>query len=494
LVRLAAKLTPAQIAALSPDERGLIDKAVEEHRLEHESLLDFVPRVSPGHIAPAHLQQLVDLLDRIVRGECLNVCISIPPGHGKTDLLLHLIARYLVAHPAHLVGYVTYGLELSYPKSREARGIALAAGVQLAGDSSAVQEWNTTAGGGLKATAVGAGFTGRHVDLLIIDDPFKNRDDAESQLQRDRVYNFYSSTASTRCKANASQIVVHTRWHEDDLIGRLSKMAGWIVVNVPAISVLDPETGDRVPANDNAEGDVLLPQVRLASGSIFGYSREWLSRQRALNEYDWWALYQGRPRRKGGKVFAAEVSRYLEPDLDDAKIVLSVDAAGTESTSADFTVAMALAIRGAVPDGEMAADILDVLRMQLEPKDAAPKLYAFQLNHGNGVLLIEATRDGKALEKALKAIEPKLRIKLIPPIGDKFTRAQPVASAWNKGRIRVPVEAPWVPDLLAEFEKFTGLGDKHDDQVDALSQGWNHVAPAQKRTPYKSALGHSARR
>lgn len=453
--------TKAAIAAALADEERAVARA-------NEPLLDFVPRVSPGHFAPVHLRVLAALLERAER-ERLNICVSVPPGHGKTDLLLHAMVRRLARWPGQLVGYVTYGLDLSLAKSREAREIAARAGVELAADSSAVQEWNTAAGGGFKATGIGAGLTGRHLDLLVFDDPFKNREDAESARQREVVYNFFTSTATTRCKANASRVVVHTRWHTDDLIGRLeqSTKVRWHVVNLPAIR--DDATGE--PSDD---GEVLLPERRLPSGSIFGYSRELLAERRAENEYDWWSLYQGRPRPRGGKVFALEDPPRFDARFHEAarRVVLSLDAAGTENTRSDYTVVGALEFEGA--GAAMVCNVVDVERYQLEPQHAAPKVLAFQRRHGDGLSLrIEATRDGKALAKALRALAPGIRIVEVPPIGDKFVRAQPVASAWNAGRVRVPRHAPWVEDFLDEVRRFTGLGDRHDDQVDMLSQGWN---------------------
>ena len=89
--------------------------------------------------------------------------------------------------------------------------------------------------------------------------------------------------------------------------------------------------------------------------------------------------------------------------------------------------------------------------------------------------MIECTRDGKALHRALLAIEPRLWIHEVAPMGDKFTRAQPVAAAWNDGRVRVPMHAPWLSDFLAEVASFTGVGDKHDDQIDALSQAYTYA-------------------
>lgn len=478
LLRRLASLTPAQLARLSPTERDELIRGAERLGHDAEGLCDFVPRVSPGHVAPHHLAPLVELLER-AEHERLNICVSVPPGHGKTDLLLHAMVRRLARRPGHLVGYVTYGLDLSLPKSREARDIAHRAGVALRDDAGALQEWSTTAGGGFKATGVGSGLTGRHLDLLVFDDPFKNREDAESPRERDRVYDFFTSTATTRCKANASRVVVHTRWHDDDLIGRLGRTGRWHVVNLPAIR--DAATGE--PSDDGA---VLLPERTLPSGSVFGYSRELLAERRAENEYDWWSLYQGVPRPRGGAVFKREPLRFTGDGRAGRRIALSVDAAGTEGTRSDYTVAVAMAFAGF--GATATCHVVDMLRVQLEPQDSAKVLRDFQRRNGGGALVIEASRDGKAIAKALRAIDGSLVIHEQPPIGDKFTRAQPFAAAWNGDdaaklpqRVYLPADAaahPWVAALLAEVRTFTGMGDKHDDIVDALAQGWNHAAGA----------------
>jgi predicted phage terminase large subunit-like protein len=468
---MARLLTPQQIASLTPAERATIHRETEREQRAAETLLEFIPRVSPGHVSPVHLRILAECLDRARNGERLNVCVSVPPGHGKTELLLHAAVQRLSIYPQHTIGYVTYGSDLSVPKSRLARDYALAAGVRLRSDSTAVQEWMTAEGGAFKASSIGGSLTGRHLDELFFDDPFKNRDSAESPRERERVYNFFTSTATTRCKANASRFVVHTRWHEDDLIGRLAATGKWTVINLPAVA---------------DDGSILLPETKLASGSVFGYSRELLAERRAENEYDWWSLYQGNPRPKGGSVFKREPLRFTGDGREGRRIVLSLDGAGTESTRADYTVCLALAVSGR--GKEMTCNVVDMLRVQLEPQDSARLLRTFIDRNGGGLVHIEATRDGKAIAKALKQIDNTFRFEEVVPIGDKFTRAQPVASAWNgvdiedeklPQRVALPVDAvahPWVKDFLGEVRLFTGAGDKHDDCVDAMSQGWNVAA------------------
>ncbi len=457
-------MQPSVMATMTEEEKTELASIVEALELEREPLVQFVPRVSPGHIAPTHLTELCNLLDRS-RDEKLDVCVSVPPGAGKTDCLLHAIVQRLITYPSQLIGYVTYGDDLSLAKSTEARDIAIRAGLQLRSDTASKREWATTHGGGFKASSIGGSLTGRHLNFVVFDDPFKNRASAESARERDRVHDFFSSTLTTRCLEDASRFVVCARWHDDDLIGRLSRQLDgkWIVVNIPAIA---DEYGN--PAD---VGRIILEPVRLANGSVFGYSRETLAARRAENEYDWHSLYQGVPRGRGGKVFSADPVRYVDPQLDGARMVLVVDAAGTENTRNDFSVCGAVAFTGY--KDEMRADVVDVLREQLTPENFAPKLYAFQQRVAKGAsIFIEATRDGKDLKKALELIDSNLRIVTRPAIGDKFLRSQPVASAWNQGRVRVPYHAPWVAPFLYELEKFTGIGDAHDDQVDALALAW----------------------
>jgi predicted phage terminase large subunit-like protein len=399
----------------------------------------------------------------------------VPPQHGKTELVLHAIARMLTISPSETFAYVSYAAGQAASKSATARDYAIAAGVDLRDDFNSRSEWRTTDGGGVLATGIGGKLTGQPAKGLVVDDPFKSRDDAESQLMRDRACGWLTSTGTTRIPEDGWIIIVHTRWHPDDMIGRCEsgKLGTWEIINIPALT------------DDNGEAAidgtrVLWPQQQTPAGKTVGWTSDGLrARLIAIGPYDAWSLYLGKPRPKGGHVFGkndVEPARFEwqsdgTADLTDARIILSVDPAGTESTTADYSVAVALAVRG---HGEtMSADLVDVLRRQLEPQNFAPLLYAFQVRWGNAKLVIESTRDGKDLVKALKKIEPRLRFRLVPPRGDKFLRAQPLAAGYNTGRFRLPMRADWLLDVLHEFGLFTGLGDAHDDIVDACSQGWS---------------------
>jgi predicted phage terminase large subunit-like protein len=437
-----------------------IEAARAELRRRDESLLDFIPRTTPRWSRPVHLAALVSLLGRIARGERVYACISVPPRHGKTETLLHAIAWLLRRSPADTIAYVSYAAQVAESKSDLARAYARAAGVALREDRGSLAEWRTPDGGGVLATGIGGPLTSQGCKVAIVDDPFKNRQDAESALIRQRTWDWFTSTLWTRIEPGGSCIVCHTRWHEDDLIGRLARgeMDGvaWEVINLPAITT-----------DDAGDERALWPERWPVSE---------LAVKRAANEYDWASLFQGQPRARGGEVFRAP-ARYIDPALSGARTVLAVDPAGTESTRSDWTVAVALAVHGT--GLTLTADVVDVLRLRAETGAVAAELARFQTRHGGAPLHIEASRDGKAIARTLRQISPGLMLTEVVPRGDKFVRSQPVATAWNAGRVRVPssgITAPWVGPFLETVLHFTGISDAHDDDVDALAYAWNAAA------------------
>lgn len=240
-----------------------------------------MPLVSPSFAPPRHLGPLLTAFDRIEH-ESLRLCLSVPPRHGKTEAVLHGIARLLARHPEWTIAYVSYAADIARSKSRQIRDYAAAAGVELRQDSKALHEWRTPQGGGVLATGIGGPLTGHGVRLLVVDDPFKNRQDADSALIRERTWQWFTSTALTRIEPGGSALVVHTRWHRDDLIGRCERHEeiAWEVTSLPAI---------------DARGRALWPERWPVSE---------LQRRRAeVGEYDWASLFQQHPTVRKGLVF-----------------------------------------------------------------------------------------------------------------------------------------------------------------------------------------------
>lgn len=427
-------------------------------------MLRFVPESSearrerPTFARPDHLEPLAAAFVRSLY-EPVRLLVSVPPRHAKTETILHGIAWRLWLRPEEPIVYAAHTANFARDKSKRAKEIATAWGVETRRDSNSAEHWLTPKGGGLHAVGIGGPLTGYGAKLLVVDDPVKNREEAESALIRQKTFDWFTSTALTRVEPGGSVIVNMTRWHADDLIGRLAEESGWEYLNLAAI--------------DDA-GRALWPERWSAAALDV--------RRREVGPYDWASLYQGRPRPKGGALFH-DAARYLDPGIASEggwRIVIGCDPAATEKTSADFSAAVVLAAKGLPGTIDFRADVLEVWRGQIEIPKLCAKL-AQMAQHWQCPVAIEAVAGFKAVPQILRQIDRSLRIFEVSAVGDKFTRALPSSAAWNDGRIRVPTAAPWLKDFLGEIGRFTGVKDAKDDQVDALSiavQACLQVSPA----------------
>ena len=370
---------------------------------------------------------------------------------------MHALAWWIQNSPADMNAYVSYNDTIALSKSRLCRQIAGQAGCALGGTSDAAGEWNTAAGGGLVAVGAGAGLTSRGIQgLMVVDDPYKNREDADSPVINEKIWDIFNEVVMTRLEG-ASVIVCHTRWGEDDLIGRLTKEKGWRYLNLAAIA----EKGDVL---GRAEGEALWPTNP-------EFTREKLDAIKAqIGEWSFAALYQGQPRPRGHQLFGIE-SYHQDNGIDGHRIVLYGDPAASRKTTADYGVMLALAVKGR--KDQQTAKVLDLYRKQMTVPEYTRAVRAFQQRWNNAPLWVESVGAFKAVPQILLEVDPGLRVKEHQPVGDKFQRAQGVAAAWNSGRATVPFGASWVPEFLAEVQNFTGVNDRHDDQVDCLSGAWN---------------------
>lgn len=479
-------------------ERAL---ALMKDRVEAQPLAEYITEHFPHEPPPAHILPIIKILER-ARHERIKVCLSLPPRHAKTVTILRAIGWWLKHEPADTCAYFSYNNKQAQSKSRIARRWAEHAGLVLDKDAQSVAEWRTPEGGGLVAGGLRGGLTGQGVSgLFIVDDPLKNREEADSRLIRDRVYEAFNEVVFTRLEG-ASVVVVHTRWHEDDLIGRLAD-DGWEVINIPAI----------------AEEDDYLDRTADAALWASRFDRAELEDIKTqIGEWSFAALYQGRPQPRGHSVFndpitfplpakgimpwacttreqRMEWAQFLHPPGQPAKrLVIACDPAASERTHADYSAAGVLAFDKLGPDGT--CWVIDVMRGQWTIPVLVEKLRMLQRGW-NARIVVEAVAGFKAVPQMLKHVDPSLIITEIHPTTDKFQRAQGVAAAWNVGRVLVPggqlgpqgevdlmgTAPEWVDPFLSEVLSFTGVKDKHDDQVDMLAHGWNAIASVRPRKP-----------
>ncbi|MEM6792179.1 MAG: phage terminase large subunit [Myxococcota bacterium] len=424
---------------------------------EAGTLLDFVPRISPRYEPPAHLPQLVDFLDRIRQRQEVRGLFSVPPRHAKTETVLHAIAWLLAGNPHLTIGYASYSETFARQKSRIARDYTRAAGVELRTDSTALDQWQTIEGGGLIARGMEGAWTGLGVDVLIIDDPHKNRSEADSPVKRRRVLDWWHSAGVSRVEPGGSVLVVHTRWHPDDLIGHLSNDAEveWEYHNLPVIN----DGSD--PARE--EGAPLWPS-RWPLDKL-------QARRREVTEFEWASLYQGQPRPRGDSVFGEP--QFYDELPSGGWYAHGADLAYTAKTYADFSVVVTMLRLGS------SYYVVDVVRRQVDAPTFCGVL-AKQAGRYPGRMLWHASGTEKGAAQFIRSRVPRFEVH--PATADKFVRAQPVAAAWNDGRVFIPRNANWGPAFLAEVRAFTGVGDDHDDQVDALASAFSALQVTRARS------------
>lgn len=312
-----------------------------------------------------------------------------------------------------------------------------------------------------KSAGVGGGITGRGFKYGIIDDPYKNRKEAESKTTRNAVWDWYTSTFSTRKEKGAKILLILTRWHEDDLAGRLLKLAKddpnadqWEVVSFPAIA-----TGELHPADPREEGEPLWPEK---------FDLEDLKRTKAsIGSYEWSALYQQKPSPAGGSIFKRHWFQYYteRPSYFD-QILTSWDCTFKDNESSDYVAGQVWGRVGAnyylLDQYRDRMDFPTTIRSVVSLKNKWPRSYE---------ILVEDKANGPAvistLQNKISGIIP------VNPEGGKVVRAQAVTAAVESGNVFLPDPsvAPWVGDFVEEAVSFPkGL---NDDQVDAMTQALN---------------------
>lgn len=455
-------------AALTREEQSWLDRTLAQEEAI-ETLEEFVQRVSPQIEITKHLKELLDELEGLRLGVALRLLINWPPRHGKTTAVLHAIA-WLMCHFKINCGYGAYGDRMARKKSLQIQAMVRAAGLTVEG---ALDDWSVVeTGANLIARGILSPWTGMGCDLLVLDDPIKNREEAESAILRDKTWDSFCDDFSSRLDdpEQGAIIVIHTRWHMDDVAGRI--LAGR--AGEPYKHLL------KKAINDN--GEALWPRR---------FPLRVLAIIRAKGEYGWWSLYMQEPRPRGVRVFTEPATFDLGAwKRDGWRIAIAVDPAATAKTQSDWSVAVVLAMRGYGVNCECV--ILDVLRVQVAIPKFIRMVARLRRHHGRAIpVIVEAIGGFASLPDTFVEICPELAGVVFPVkstaevkvTADKFLRAQPVSAAWNDGRVRVPAHSEWVDVFVRECLAFTGTGDAHDDQVDALAHAFNAMYRA--RPPVK---------
>lgn len=431
-----------------------------------DSLIAFAQRTMPAYQPAAHHELIAKKLEAVERGEIDRLIITMPPQHGKTELAsIRFPAWFLGRNPDKRVIGCSYAAALANSISRRARDIVAGDAWpfpnKLNPDAAAVAAWEVDRrDGGYSAAGVGGPITGKTADLLLIDDPFKNLEEADSANRRELVWLWYTATAYTRLRGRGAVVVIQTRWHHDDLAGRLLAAQGaggdrWEVLHLPALAESNDPLGRR-------EGETLWPAMH---GQAVMEQRKTTVGTRV-----WTALFQGHPSSEEMALFKRDWWKYYStPPARFDRVILSWDMAFKDTKSSDFVVGQVWGAKGA--DRFLLAQrrarlsftaTLDAVRKQAAEWPVA------------GLKLVEDKANGPAVIDTLKVEIPGLVA--VNPEGGKYARASAVSPQAEAGNVWLPDPRihPWVHDFVQECADFpTGV---HDDQVDAMSQALLRLA------------------
>jgi predicted phage terminase large subunit-like protein len=436
-------------------------EAVRDYARESLARRDFeafCKRTDPSYIETRHTKVICAHLQALGDNEIQKLMIFMPPRHGKT---YHASERF----PAFFEGLnggnadvilASYTIDRARASSRKVRELFKEptwpfVDTRLDPDSQAVDEWRTTSGGIIKAAGVGGSMTGFGAHLLAIDDPIKGRAEANSLLQRESQWEWYTDVARTRLMAKARELLVTTRWHEDDIAGRIHStpaIAKWTVLRLPAIAEENDPLGREVGEPLAPELGIEIPRPELGEISSRGFA----------------ALYQGNPTPQEGDLFKRSwfSRRYAAlPEMKRAAMYL--DGAWKEGIGNDRS---AIGLWGT--DG-VNYYLIDVWAGRVEYPDLKLKMYDYWKRWREIAPTVWPCVEDAA--SGIPIIQEFRRTTNIPIVGvkvdkSKYTRAEAVTPLFESMRCLLPEDAPWLDEWIEEHLSFPG---KHDDMVDTTS-------------------------
>jgi predicted phage terminase large subunit-like protein len=432
--------------------------------------------------------RLVDVADGLID----RLEISLPVQEGKSERCSRRFPTWLLAHdPTLRIGIASYQAEKAVRWGRAIRRDVQThpeLGITLRADDRAAGRWHTEQGGGVVCVGIGGALSGEPLDVLIIDDPVKGRAEAESVIYRDAAWDWWENVAERRLSSRGVVVLMTTRWHTDDLAGRILSRPGaegWTVLSIPAIAGPDDPLG-RVP------GEELESAQRRKPGFFHALKAR-------LSAYVFNSIYQQAPTSAEGNLFKRGDWRFWQPagpglvrvgeqvwQLNDCRKFITVDLATSVKTRADFTVAACWAI---TPNGDLCC--LDRARdrvaegghfdlvLPLRQRWLGP----YDMTH------VESAMFGTTFVYA--AGRAGLPLAELRADKDKLTRALAAADLVRQHRVWLPADAPWLDEWLDEHAEFPSAA--HDDQVDVMAYAarvavTSWLGPASTPPPRRPAL------
>lgn len=416
-----------------------------------------------------------------------KIMINLPPRHGKSEFISkYFPAWYLMKFKTHRIILTSYGAKFAISWGKKVLQIVEELGkvfgnfkISSKSKSSASFELDEY-GGGMDCVGIGGALTGRGADLLIIDDPIKNDKEAHSRKIRENIWDWFISTAFTRLEPDGVIIIIMTRWHEDDLVGRILHKQkqiesssidnphsnDWKLIKIPAIAEENDPLGRQFgePLWEERFSKIKLQEIKNILGSYWFES-----------------LYQQNPRPDGGEIFRRKYFRYFFEDSQhyflnigssndthqiktirkiDCSLFATMDLALTTKESSDYTVVL---IFGLTPDKEIL--ILDIIRERYKGSEHLSVIRNVILRWEGILVGIETVQYQASLLQ--KAEKEGLKVIGLKPSRDKLSRAMPISAKLEAGYVFFPENSHWLKAFEDELLAFPN--SKYDDQVDAFS-------------------------
>jgi predicted phage terminase large subunit-like protein len=440
-----------------PDQAAAAAQELLSRRQARTSLTSYLAYLDLAFAPAAHHRLMIRHLEDAERGTCTKLMLFLPPGSGKSFYASQLFpAWYIGRNPDHSIIAASHTQDLADRFGRRVRNLVASEahrnvfGVGVAADRQAAGQWETESGGEYFAVGIGGSVTGRRANLGIIDDPVRGREDADSERARATAWEWYVNDFTPRLKPGASQILIMTRWHQDDLAGRLldREAAAWRVVELP----MEARPGDPLGREPGAR---LWP--------------EWFTEEMvATAKRDpraWNALYQQQPVVEEGDYFK------LDWFLPFVRLPPNVTCYGASDYAVsegggDYTEH---GVFGVDPLGNLY--VLDWWRGQTAPDAWIDRQCDLILRHqpicwfGEKGVIEKAVRP--YLTARMNERRAYCRVEWLPSVVDKAARCRGFQAMASMGKVLFPIEAPWKAELIGQLTRFPA--GKHDDAVDVCS-------------------------
>lgn len=447
---------------LSPHDEELVSKIAANWKLTPAT---FAHRISRGRWIPAvWLMYVSQVIAQAIAAGNGRIIISAPPRHGKSQLIdIYTPAWVLENFPWMQIILASYGADLSEGFGRQTRDLIIdnedLLTARIRSDASKVSDFKTEQGGAMFSVGLGGAITGRGAHVLLIDDYIKEIKEALSQTYRDYVWNWFSTTAYTRLEPGGTCIIIATRWHSDDLIGRILKAfpGQWTNIVLPAIAEQNDLLG-REPGQPLFEERYPLPVL--------------MERLEVLGPAFFQALFQQRPIDEARKLTDGAWLKVVDIiPTNKLRLIRIWDLAASED-GGDYTVGSLCGY----DDSTGFFYVLNVKRDQLSPKQVEELVLKTAVEDGKNVEIgieQEPGSSGKALvEDYSTRVLPEFKVTPIPAVKNKVLRCQPMIAAAEMGKVFL-FGARWNQAFVREFDTFPG---EYDDQVDTVGSGYTYLA------------------